>query len=277
MHTQESKAHNRESGTVGRYREFWKITYSAGVALAICTVILTWLTKKPSYFNVGATICITVFVAGFCGTTYPKVRSFWEHKVGTWFRRAFHALLFFIAFVPARTLVSEVMGLPGQDFDATVAILSLCIYPALWFFVVALICSGIGLIHLFIFLAIRLTMLPVVDDMVRFMGTVIKNERLRHFIFTERTINSYFSLAQWGGATATALLLGQCFDKAGAEIANNDQIIKSIAYYTDYQIAGNYPGIIKHLRYRLHENGVVSYAIKSNSRITILIDKVKDS
>lgn len=76
------------------------------------------------------------------------------------------------------------------------------------------------------------------------------------------------------GATFTAILLMYGFDKIGETLANNDQIIKNIAYYTDYQIADDYPGIKKQLRYHLHENGVVSYAVRVKGKIEIQIDKL---
>lgn len=113
-----------------------------------------------------------------------------------------------------------------------------------------------------------------IDNFVKFVGKYIRNERIRAFIFEERKTIASFSLFQWMGATVTAILLMYCFDKIGETLASNDQIIKNIAYYTDYQIAADYPGIKKQFRYHLHENGVVSYAVKVNGKIQIQIDKL---
>jgi hypothetical protein len=71
------------------------------------------------------------------------------------------------------------------------------------------------------------------------------------------------------------MLLLYCFDEIGRTLAEKDQIIKSIAYYTDYQIADDYPGILKHYRYRLHANSVVSYAVKNKGKIDIIVKTIE--
>lgn len=61
-------------------------------------------------------------------------------------------------------------------------------------------------------------------------------------------------------------------------LTSQDNFAKSfilrIAYYADYQIGTLYPGVDHSLRYRLHENGIVSYAIENGRGISIRIDKV---
>lgn len=255
-------------------KPFWRKVYIVGITVGVVSILLNVWFKNGKWIDFGLTFCTATFVVGFCVTTYPTARSIWKHQLGAWFRRGCHAVVFFVAFIPARTLVSSAMKLPGQDFDATVAMLAVIVYPGLWLLLLSILCLLIGLQQLVKFYIIHISTLPLIDNFVKFVGKYIRNERIRAFIFEERKTIASFSLFQWMGATVTAILLMYCFDKIGETLASNDQIIKNIAYYTDYQIADDYPGIKKQFRYHLHENGVVSYAVKVNGKIQIQIDKL---
>lgn len=255
-------------------KSFWRKVYVAGISVAVVSLFLDGWSKNEQWGDFGLAFCTATFVVGFCVTTYPTARSMWKHQLGAWFRRGCHAVLFFVAFIPARTLVSSAMRLPGQDFDATVAMLAVIVYPGLWLLLLSILCLIIGLLQLLKFYIIHISTLPLIDNFVKFVGRDIRNERIRKFIFEERKITASFSLFQWMGATFTAILLMYGFDKIGETLAKNDQIIKNIAYYTDYQIADDYPGIKKQFRYHLHENGVVSYALRVKGKIEIQIDKL---
>ena len=258
-------------------RQLWNHVYTVGIGSALGSLVLAAWFKDFDLFSYGSIVFTIAAVMGFCGTTYPSIRKLWGHWLGKWLTRACHVALFFLAIIPAKTLVSSALGLPGQDYDSTVGILMLAVYPALWLLLLALICIIIGFLQFITWILIQVTKFPVVDDIVRFIGRSTTNERLRHLIFEKRRVNGYFSFAQCAGAFITAVLLIYCYDSMGKSIADNDQIIKSIAFYTDYQIADNYPGIKKGFRYRLHENGVVSYAIMNKGKVEIVVDKIPGS
>lgn len=82
---------------------------------------------------------------------------------------------FFVAFIPARTLVSSAMRLPSQDFDATVAMLAVIAYPGLWLLLLSILCLLIGLLQLVKFYIIHISTLPLIDNFVKFVGRDIRN------------------------------------------------------------------------------------------------------
>jgi hypothetical protein len=51
--------------------------------------------------------------------------------------------------------------------------------------------------------------------------------------------------------------------------------VRAVAYFADYQKASAYPGVERNKKFRLHENGVVSYAEENGWDFIIKVDFVK--
>jgi hypothetical protein len=160
-------------------------------------------------------------------------------------------------------LVAEALGLPPQDFDVTVAFCVLLFYLPLWVIVFASLGAAFTLIHFAASALCSLTSCFPIDVLVLLIAKVFPvGSRPR--IFLEQNKNKFV----WHGFMHMFVVMALLFSTMflmqwfSHVIIRLQPIVRSIAYFADFQQAPLYPGVDVNRRLRLHENGIVSYTEK---------------
>ncbi|MFW1860268.1 hypothetical protein ACG9XP_00365 [Acinetobacter baumannii] len=163
-------------------------------------------------------------------------------------------LVVWLANVFARNLIASTMGLPPTDFDATVALLTFiyCIPSVLIVTASLLTLIGLGIWCVFIF-------------------------RFGFLIFKDRFMEG-FSLFHVMGLVLTLGLLNEACDKFFTYGQQSSELVKFLAYSSDYYPIPNYmkkfPELSSHDKVHLHENGVISKMIKTGNGYEIIVEKL---
>ena len=131
--------------------------------------------------------------------------------------------------------MSSAIGLPAQDFDLTVGLVTLVLCVPVWGVAVAAIFGVIAAIHYLLVLAKMLLNRSLSEVVVAF--------------------------GQCIGAFVCAFLSIYGFEYVTRHHREADPAIRLVAYFVDYQPAPKYPGIGAQERVRLHENGIISVAV----------------
>nr|CBA30127.1 hypothetical protein Csp_C21990 [Curvibacter putative symbiont of Hydra magnipapillata] len=217
-----------------------------GVLLS--SVVLAW--KSPGSYGVQQTLMLISslgFAAGFSVWCWPTVKKVWAHPVGKTAIATFHVFVLFLSTAFARSVVASSLGLPPQDFDMTVAAISLASYIPAWSLVISLV----------------LGVTAVTLEIAGFFAMLA-----RHSFGTVAKL-----FARMFGAIAICAISG---DICGFAMKNETLLhpaARWIAYFCDFQPAARYPGIAEGERIRLHENGVISVAEIQGGEIRIQVRK----
>jgi hypothetical protein len=185
--------------------------------------------------------------------------------------------VFLLAVIPARLLVADALGLPPQDFEITVAVWSILLYPAVWLFMTAVCTFLICVVFLLLALLLDLTTTPLLDLPLRTIGHLFPEvSRPCTFLEAQRHVLSYNAWGHAVGAMCATffvlyLLVGYDHTAKGLK-----PVVRWIAYLADFQDVPRYPGLERGKRTRIHENGVVSYAEPSGWDISISVTRVSD-
>jgi hypothetical protein len=220
-------------------------------------------------------ICI-LFGLGFFAWVSPWIKEKWQTTLGKFLITALHVMILFLAIIPSRFFVAEVIGLPPQDFEVTVSVVALELYPALWALLVAF-----ALIGVFMSFLLFGMLCAIIIQLIGFLNMLVKPSRARLFIQVGTTKFIFLkfiflSLAHAFGAAIISIAAASAWDWNAKFLMKNPEIIKWVAYVSDFQLAAKYPGIDSNKRLRLHENGVVSYAEKDGWGIKVTVGKVEE-
>jgi hypothetical protein len=198
----------------------------------------------------------------------------WRSYLGKIVISLLHGLVFFLSIIQARIFVAEALGLPPQDFDLTVGFFTVLFYLPLWLCVIIFLSM---ILSIFLAIAFILTMplqsLGNLSQMFEHLSSKIARFRQRvNKVHTE--IGERFF-----GAMMTSLIVlvitwyvWNSFPTVTRTLA---PVVRAVAYFADYQNASAYPGVERDKKFRLHENGVVSYAEEDSSGVIIKVDFVK--
>lgn len=187
------------------------------------------------------------FAVGFSVWCAPFVAKVWAHPIGKALIAVFHLLVLLLATAFARFVVASSLGLPPQDFDMTIGVISIIAYIPAWSIVISIV-LGVGAIIL---------------ELVSF-GAMFGSRSLG-------TVATFF--ARMFGALAICFISSSFYDFAMKNEKSLHPLVKWVAFFCDFQPAPRYPGVAEGERIRLHENGVISVAQVQNGEIILLVRK----
>lgn len=219
--------------------------YAAATLALVAWVVLTVARSAYSIASFALVIAGILFVLGFALTATPVVKRVWSHPVGKLAFTISNFVVLLIAGSLARTVLTSATGLPGQDFDWAVAMLSVLLYiPA----------------------AIAATSV--------ILGTYAVAGQL--WLYAQLITTGGGNQQVWRLACNVAGAFAALFFVLGAiqQYEKNRHLLNPLAIYFayagDYQPVRSYPGIAPGTLVVFHENGVVSMLNpEGDPRITI--------
>jgi hypothetical protein len=199
------------------------------------------------------------FAAGFLIWCGPYIARVWAHPVGKAIVTVAHILVLVLATVFARSVVAASLLLPPQDFDLTVWFITIVSYIPAWSIAVSVLTGVVGTL-----LFIATYFLSLSTFLLRMAGIGARSFR----------DEKYF--AQAVGAIAVCIFSIGIYDFATKNEQSLHQLVKWVAFFSDFQPAPLYPGIAEGERIRLHENGVISIAEIQNDEIQIRVRRYEE-
>lgn len=194
-----------------------------------------------------------LFTIGFLKWAWPTLTYFLQSAAAKTAFGALNVVLITLSTIHSRNVVSQTLGLPAMNFDLTVKIILSLTYPLMVLVIVVIFCLVVACL-------IAMNCVPL------FEGSKVTHHRKVKTVWFY--LNAFGALATgilaFGAITAMTTLPGAV-----------SETIKTVAYWSDYQEANDYPGIIKGRRYRLLENGVVTYADKDNGQTVITVTNIE--
>lgn len=249
---------------------FYNIGLGLGIAGLVAQLIFQkiWLTETLILCAGG------LFGIGYLTFLFNFIKHRWASSFGKVYLTVAHTAIFFIAFIPARWCVSSVMGLPAQDFDITVSVVSALIYPSLWLMAASLIILCNALVAILLGVLVHISTFPIIDDIFRLLALAFPDGSAKAFMQAGRREFAGRMIKHWAGAIVVSLVMSFAGTWPMQALVTYKQPIKWIAIAADYQQADLMPGIEQDTRYRLHENGVVSYASFADWQVSIRVSMV---
>ena len=208
---------------------------------------------------------------GFLVWLIRTILKFWKTAIGKLAIALINGLLLLLSVLPARTIVSESLGLSPLDFDYTVGICALLLYPVVsLMLLVAAIFVG--------YIVIVLAAVPpsnIWDFFDRVIGLV-----LRWVFSVPKKTGPYIRIggkSQWVVSVhligSSVLFLFVFLLAVEAQDSWLKPAVRNIAYMTEYYYLPDYPGIDRNLPAKIHENSIVSYARRDgNWDVEIIVD-----
>lgn len=254
--------------------------YMLAFALGCASIFESyWFGRFSSLSNLLAGISIAIGAIAFLIKANVVMRKVWNIKVMRTGFVALHVAMYFIAIIVSRIVIAKVIGLPPQDFDMTVGVISIFMYVAVLLMFVFF--AMLLLIAVLIVVQIFLLMLSVVSNDALVTGLIKKigGVKISECISSARIKIAGGVLKHIYGAIGVLIpivfLIGFAFSFFYAQPSKfgGASLVKLIAYVADYQYLDNYPGVDAGKKVRLHDNGVVSYAKLDDWRVIITIGK----
>ncbi|WP_129642608.1 hypothetical protein [Peristeroidobacter agariperforans] len=214
--------------------------------------------------NVALCISAASFATAFLTWVVPKLRALWKYPVRRYAIVALHATILLVAVPISRHFTAVAIGLPPQDFDIAVAFVALELYPALWVLTLSLgaMSLSVGLLLVSMIMSL-LSSFPWIAS-----GRANNTDQRSHRLGFRAWLHAM-------GATLVAIGAAMPWDWHADLLLSHPDLIRRVAYLTDYQPAARYPGVNARARLRLHENGVVSYAEPNGWNIDIVVGQIK--
>ena len=247
-----------------------------------------------------ATLIGLLLLALFVTSVKEWLESFERNKIIPWV--TFQVLVIPLSIFLSRYLVSTSIGLPPQDYDLTI----LAITPFFYVYVVCFFISLIALVKLLvpflgmfigswvnIFVTVSFIIMVIIflND-PEFLINSIDQLADQHYLISLLIISlgvfalfldSYKPLnlkkidiwsAFKNNLRNLSIIAACCFlIEFYAHVAIKSSHIRLIAYYLDYFESPSYPGLNSNEKVHIHENGVISYAIKNGFDVQIRVDK----
>ena len=243
-----------------------RCSYAVAVVgmIVSCVPILVSGTVALRIGNVALFVSAASFTTGFLMWVVPKMRELWKYPVRRVALVALHATILFVAVPISRHFTALALGLPPQDFDITVAFVALELYPALWVLTLSLgaMILSVGLLLVSAVMALLSSFHWIA------LGRAGHWEQCSHRLGFRACLHAM-------GATLIAVGAAMLWGWHADLLLSHPDLIRRVAYLTDYQPAANYPGVNASARLRLHENGVVSYAVPNGWNIDIVVGQIK--
>lgn len=198
---------------------------------------------------------------------YQPLIDFIKSPFGRWIYFGLHALIAWHSIVLARTIVVRGIGLPPQDFDSTVSLISLISFPIVWGMFASLILLVIGMFYLTsIFAAKFIKHFKKTSILYRFWLFVARKSRNAGISEDKGFFSGFTEIGRALGCLALVAILFSIHD---VTVKNLAVASRWIAYYVDYRSMKSYPCSASDEQVVLHENGIISTAKYKNGDIII--------
>ncbi|ELT4631725.1 hypothetical protein KD918_06095 [Acinetobacter baumannii] len=243
------------------YKKFYFIGFS---------IFFLFLPFKDNIFsNLFIMVSILVIELGFITWLFDlynkKIKSIKLYNTIFWL---INIPIVWLSNVISQRIITASLGLPATDFSLTLSLWTIfCYVPAF-----LIILTIIGLIIYFptcIIWSCKMLLELIFGFFRPFIYLFIQNR-------SENTNNkNILNPLHFVGFVLTILFL--CYSLI--TIFENEKkfykLIKFTAFYTDYRVLHNYPGINHKYKVVLHPNNIYSIAIKDGSTINIIINKIE--
>ena len=242
-------------------------------------------------------VAALLFVIGLLIWTAPLIASGWKIRTLKTLSAGVQLIIVIASAVIARAIVASVIQLPPQDFDLTVAVLSIPIFVAFWaiissvisvlFFVAMLLWALLlNILANYIIPSIALIAIFAFIITEKFLSNSSKrnldNHLARFVDFLERKRNPLVAILKrdcihMAGALSILVYTALSFNLAGENKEKIEVAIKRIAYYSDYHTQNRNYKSCSGFKAILHPNGLVSYAVFSKSKgAEIIVGSIED-
>lgn len=216
----------------------------------------------------GAAICASLLALASVHWIRGKVKILRAVGIGDWAARFFHIFVVFLAAIPARFAVATATGLPPQDFELSVALITGLLYIPVWFGVVSAILLAVATVQ-FLYAGFMLLTTKLGQQFVCPLVSVQNTVRTWSIKQSEES-GRFIKLTV--GTVFLSTLLACAFAVLTISIVNQSVFVRWIAYCADYQPMANYPCLASSQRARLHENGAVSIATPNALDVAIHVE-----
>lgn len=254
-------------------QHLYKLAFACGVA----GITIDLFAHKNPWAEGLILLAGVLFGLGFCFRIMPNLKRIWSSSAGKWAIGGLNVVVWFLAHLPARLAVAKALGLPPQDFEMTVSIWTVAVYPAVWIVFMSLLTLCIFAASMLAYFVVYLSSFPLITEVIDFLAHLLPSS-VGNRLKTEnrRKVGTRY-LAHIAGSAmlviASAAILKACTSLQEYCLP----AIPWIAYVADYQEAPAYPGIPNNQRVRLHENGVVSYAALEGRAVRIHVTEFSSS
>ena len=247
--------------------------YAVAIALAVVGSIRIYFATEHSWvFDAAISISAILFGLGFVLWVKPWLQDKWQTSHGKLLLAGMHTAILFIAVIPSRYFISNALGLPPQDFEITVRIFAVELYPALWLILLSFSLLVASLILLLLTALCIVSTYPIFNDLLLLASKFLSAQsKMRSFIESGRDQFISRALGHVMGAIFVSLAAAVVWDLHSKFLLDNSAIIRWVAYATDFHQSKSYPGVDSTKKLRLHENGVVSYAEPEGRDIKITV------
>jgi hypothetical protein len=252
--------------------------YVVAAALAIFSPMRIYLAPEASLaFDITLSISALLFGFGFVLWIKPWLQDKWQTSHGKLLLAGIHAVILFFAVIASRYLVANALGLPPQDFESTVHVFAIALYPALWLLLLASVLLVVSLAFFLLAFFCILSTYPLLNTPLLLISKLLSTQsKIRLFMELGRNQFSSNAVGHFMGAIFIALPAAGAGALHAKFLLENPAFIRWIAYATDFHEAKNFLGVDRTKKLRLHENGVVSYAEKNGEDIKITIGRFND-
>ena len=238
-------------------RAFW-------VAAPVTTTLYFLLGPSSWLLLLGTAVCVSLLVLASAHWIREKVRLLRKRRIATWATVLFRVSVAFIAAIPARHAVALATGLPPQDFELSVALVTGVLYVPVSFGVVWAALVVVAAVQL-IFAVLLQFVAQLSNPLYGFSGSVRA--------WATRQLEESSRFCQLGfGTLLLSVPLAIIFGLLTILIVNQSPFVRLTAFFADYQSMPNYPCLTTGQRARLHENGVVSIATLNALDVAIRVE-----
>ncbi len=203
-------------------------------------------------------LSLLLFGAGFLTWLFRTVSQWWKSAAGRSAIVLFNGAVLLLAVGPARTIVANALGLPPTDFDLTVGICVLLLYPMVALVILMMAMAGLSALLLLAAMVPDRTWDAVewwTATTLRVVFAVREPPDLLEMI-EERT--SLAVIAHFFGCAIVAAAVGTIIAQAREPVI--EPVVRNIAYLTEYHELSGYPGIDGTRPAKIHAGAMVSYA-----------------
>lgn len=237
----------------------YRIALGVGIFIVFQGTLL-----RQAQFSV---FCLYLFCAlvctGFISWLTTLALRFLRNEVSKTAITLLHAGILLGAYLCSRWCVALATGLPSKDLDGTVAVTTIVCAILLYIVLAALISFVIAIGSLAVgpvwesanFIARMPWLTPPHGDHAQRLGIRDVKEPDLEPRPTKLDIACHLI-----GGTFLSILCAEALQLALDMSINDLQLMKHLAYYTDYQLADRYPGIQVGDRFVLQDNNVISLA-----------------
>ncbi|WP_109479707.1 hypothetical protein [Paraburkholderia sp. C35] len=241
-----------------RRKRLHKICIQIVIVSGIFLVLFGMKAGRLNGFGVVSEIvCAIALCSGTALRIFPTVTAAWRSpfgRIAVMFSSAFIAV---IATLPAQSILIEALQLPAGDFPCTAALLTLFCYPVVAAVIIAV---AIGCVWIFTMAIVGSLALPSwLLQAIPFQLFVVDWGSSRMRTLSER-IRKRMEISLFDFVAYSLMICLTLSVAAGwYHLMDQPNLVRIFAYWADYENPGRYPGTEQH-RFRLHDNGVVSYA-----------------